>query len=193
MFRTAALAAALVATIVVADDKKPAVDEKAMMEAMMKLGAPGPEHKKLDPLAGEFTYTAKFWMAPGAPPMEMSGTSKTTWIMGGRFLQDDTSGPAQGGMPPFQGLGLTGYDNITKKYVGSWVDSMGTSITQMTGEIDAAGKMLTFHYEEFDPTIGKKAKVRQVIHINSHDMEFYKIMPDGTEMKTGEIKNTRKK
>ena len=119
MIRIALLAAALFAVTAVADDKKPAADEKAMMEAMMKQATPGPEHKKLEPLVGDWTYTAKFWMAPGAPPMEMAGDDKCTWIMDGRFLQDEVTGPAQAGMPPFQGLGLTGYDNTTKKYVGS--------------------------------------------------------------------------
>jgi hypothetical protein len=196
MFRTALLAAGLFTICAVADDKKPAADEKAMMEAMMKLASPGPEHKKLDSLAGDWTYTAKFWMAPGAPPMEMAGTTKYTWVMGGRFLQEEVSGPAQGGMPPFQGLGITGYDNITKKYVSTWIDSMGTGITPMTGEIDAAGKVLTFHFEEFDPMTGKMAKARQVIHVgghNHHELEFYKVMADGKEAKTGEIKATRKK
>jgi hypothetical protein len=197
MTRTALLAAALFATIAVADDKKPAApDEKAMMEMMMKLASPGPEHKKLDVLAGDWTYTAKFWMAPGAPPMEMAGTTKYTWLMGGRYLQDEVSGPAQAGMPAFQGLGITGYDNITKKYVASWIDSMGTGITPMTGEMDAAGKVLTMHYEEFDPMTGKMAKARQVLRIvdaNHHDLEFYKVMADGKDTKAGEIKATRKK
>jgi hypothetical protein len=199
MTRIALLAVALLAVTAVADDKKKvtaAPDEKAMTEAWAKMATPGAEHKKLDPLAGEWTYTAKFWMAPGAPPMEMKGEDKSVWIMDGRFLKGEVGGPAQNGMPPFQGVSVTGYDNSSKKYVSSWIDNMTTAITPMTGEMDAAGKVLTFHYEEFDPMIGKKVKARQVIRITGHDshvLEFYKAMPDGKDSKAGEIVYTRKK
>ena len=75
MTRTALLAAILLVTAVVADDKKPAADDKAMMEAMMKQATPGEHHKALDPLVGDWTYTAKFWMAP-APSDGNGGRSQ---------------------------------------------------------------------------------------------------------------------
>lgn len=66
MFRAALLTAAVFTAVAVADDKKPAVpDEATIMADMQKQATPGPEHKKLDPLAGEWTYEAKFNMAPG--------------------------------------------------------------------------------------------------------------------------------
>jgi hypothetical protein len=197
MIRTALLAAALLVTTAVADDKKVSPpDEKAVMEAMEKQATPGPEHKKLEPLVGEWTYTAEFWMAPGGPSMKMNGEAKRKWILDGRFIQEDVTGPAQGGMPPFQGRGLVGYDNHAKKYVGTWIDSMTTSISHMTGEMDAAGKVFTWRHEDYDPVFGKKIKMRDVIRMTGPDaqvMEFYKIAPDGKEMKSGEIKLTRKK
>jgi hypothetical protein len=194
MTRIALLTAALFAVTAFADDKKSIPDDK-IMEAMMKLGTPGPHHKALDPLAGDYTYTAKFWMAPGAPPMEMKGEDKCKWILDGRFLHDEVTGPAQAGMPPFHGLSVMGYDNASKKYQASWIDNMGTTIVQMTGKMDETGKVLTLHYEEFDPTQGKNAKAREVIHIggdHSHNIEFYRVMADGKEMKVGEINCTRK-
>jgi len=197
MTRIALLAVALIAVTAVADDKKPsAPDEKAMMANMEKYATPGPAHKKLDPLVGEWTYQAKFWMAPGAPPMEMSGTSKAAWVLDGRYIHDEIHGPAQNGMPPFEGHGVMGYDNHSKKYVGTWIDSMGTGISFMTGEMDAAGQTLTWHHEDYDPVFNKKVKMRDVVHVtgpNAHRMEFYKTPPDGKEMKAGEITYQRKK
>jgi hypothetical protein len=196
MTRIALLAVALLAVTAVADDKKPAFDEKAVMEAMEKQAKVGPEHKHLAALAGDWTYVAKFRMAPEAPPMEMKGAAKRTPIFGGRFLRDDVSGPAQGGMPAFEGLGITGYDNHEKKYVGTWIDSMSTSVTQMTGEGSADGKVLTMHSEQYDPTYGKVVKMRWVTRITGPDSnisEFYTTLPGGKEMKTGEIIYTRKK
>ena len=39
-------------------------DEKAMMEAMTKAGAPGEAHKKLEALVGRFSATVKTWSNP---------------------------------------------------------------------------------------------------------------------------------
>ena len=194
MSRIALLAALFAVTVVVADDKKAAPDEKAVMERMEKHAAVTEHHKRLESMVGEWTFEAKFYMAPGAPPMEMKGESTSKWILDGRFLQDEVHGDAFG--EKFTGIGMTGYDNHAKKYVGTWVDSMTTSIAHMTGEFDAAGKVFTWHHEDYDPVFGQKIKMRDVIKIESadkHVMEFYKTMPDGKEMKTGEIISTRKK
>src|SRR4051794_6646144 len=101
MTRTALLAAALFGVLGAltqprshaADEKKAAPDEKAVMANREKPAPPGAAQKKLEPMVGNWTYEAKFYMAPGAPPMEMKGETKTTWIMGGRFLQEEVSGP----------------------------------------------------------------------------------------------------
>lgn len=196
MSRIALLTVALFAVSAFADDKKSAPDVNAMMEAMQKQATPGPHQKALDPLVGDWTYKAKFWVAPGAPPMEMAGEAKSKWILDGRFLREEVTGPAQGGMPPFHGISVTGYDNATKKYQASWIDNMTTAILQMTGEMSDDGKVLTLHYHEFDPLQGKNAKGREVIHLGGskdHSMEFYRVMADGKEMKVGEIKYTPKK
>ena len=46
----------------------------AEMEAMMKAATPGDQHKMLARMVGDWTFTQKFWMAPGQPPGESSGT-----------------------------------------------------------------------------------------------------------------------
>lgn len=197
MFRTALVVCALLTLTVIADDKKAAPpDEKAAMERMMKYGTPGPEHQKLAAMAGDFTYTAKFWMTPDAPPMEMKGTTKRTMIMDGRFLKDETSSEAQANMPAFHGQGITGFDLYKKKFVGSWIDSMSTSIANMTGELDASGKVLTMLSEQYDPMLDAVVKMRWVSKLTGPDtqsMEFYTTLPGGKEMKSGEIHYTRKK
>lgn len=104
-----------------AEDKPaaPAADPK--MEEMMKkveaAGAPGAAHKALAPLAGEWTVEVKSWMTPGAPPMVTKGTAKATWIMDGRFLQEEFHGEMMG--KPFHGMSLMGYDNMTKNITAS--------------------------------------------------------------------------
>jgi hypothetical protein len=185
------LALAIVLPIL-ADDKKPAFDEKAAMEAMMKHAEPGEFHKKLEPLIGEWTFKAAFTMAPDQPAMEMNGTGTRKWIMDGRFMQDDANGSGM----PFKGLGISGYDNALKKYVSVWVDSMTTSIGYSIGEVDSSGKVFTYHREEYNPMFGQRVKARDVIKVidkDNHEMEFYTTPPGGKEMRSGTIKYTRKK
>lgn len=185
--------ALLIACPVNADDKKPAVDEAAAMAAMMKHAEVGPYHKKLEPMIGEWTFKAAFSMAPGVPAKEMNGTASRKWLFDGRFMHDSAKGAEA---MPFQGMGLTGYDNSTKKYNGVWVDSMTTSIMISTGEVDSTGKVFTYHRDEFNPMYGQRVKARDVVTVvdnDHHTMEFYTTPPGGKEYKSGTIKYTRKK
>jgi hypothetical protein len=173
-----------------ADDKKKA---EPSLEDYAKMSQPGPEHKKLDPLAGSWTFTAKMWMDPSKPPTESKGTSENKWILDGRFLAQDVSGEMMG--MKFTGHGLTGFDKAQGKYTGVWVDSMGTGFSTSVGTADQAGKVFTYTREETDPVTKQKSKARDVIRIESNDkyvMEMYKD-EGGKEIKMMEIVSTRKK
>ena len=45
----------------------------------------------------------------------------------------------------FKGMGVEGYDNVKKKFVGSWIDNMGTGIQFSDGTYDPATKTLHLH------------------------------------------------
>src|SRR3954470_10057382 len=96
-----------------------APNEKEMMEKYMKAAAPGPEHAEMTKMAGKWTMDVSMWMAPGTPAQKSKGTSTYTSVMGGRYLQQEAKGDMNG--QPFEGMGLDGYDNVTKTYVSSWV------------------------------------------------------------------------
>ncbi len=200
LLNTAALAvvACLVLRPGLADDKKDAVklDDKAKaeLEAYLKYASPGPEHKRLEPLNGSWTFTAKMWMDPAQKePTESKGTADRKWVLGGRFLQEEIKGEFMG--QPFQGFGLTGYDNGQKKYIGTWGDTMATGLSNSSGTSDEAGKVFTFTREDFDPVSKKTIKGRDLVRIlgdDKHTMEMYKTGPDGKEMKVLELVFTRK-
>ena len=195
MVRTLCLCAALTGLILAnrSTADEPKIDEKAAMDALMKAATPGEFHKKLNPLVGEFDFTVKYWMDPSKPPSESKGTSSGKWIMGNRYLLQTAKGDF-GGMP-FEGAGVTGYDNLQKKYVYSWVDNMGTGIMTAQGSIDESGKVLTFHNEVIDPTINQKVKGKDVttfVDENTIKTEFFKLS-GGKEVKVMEINYKRKK
>src|SRR5207247_8219601 len=50
---------------------------------------PGADHKKLEPLVGNWTFTMKMWGEPGKPPQEGKGTAEEKWVVDGHFLQED--------------------------------------------------------------------------------------------------------
>jgi hypothetical protein len=169
-----------------------AADKEPSLEDYVKASQPGPEHKALEPLAGEWTYSAKMWMKPGDEPLEMSGKSTRKWILGGRFLHDEVE--SEKPIAGFKGIGLMGYDKVQKKYTTVWVDSMTTSIATSLGTADKEGKVFTYEGEMLDPVTGKSIKGHDVIRIvdrDKHVMEMYKVV-SGKKIKVMEMTCVRK-
>jgi hypothetical protein len=168
--------------------------QEEMMKAWMAAATPGEAHKKLEPVIGSFTVKTKMWMDPSKPPEETGGTSENKWVLGGRFVEQHVDGTAMG--QPFSGIGYTGYDNYKKKYVGSWVDSMGTMIMTSAGTADASGKQITFWSTMDDVVMKKTMKVKSqvtIVDADHHTYEMWGPAPDGKMFKTLEVQYTRKK
>lgn len=184
------------ATLAAQEKKKPAAppDEKAMMEAWEKAMTPGEMHQKLQPFVGNFDCRVRSWMDPNKPPEDSAGTSEAKWIFGDRFIEQTFEGSMMG--QAFNGLGYTGYDNVKKKYVGTWMDSMGTGIYINSGTVDASGKIWTFKGNMDDPLTGKAISVDQKLTLTDNDhhtFEMWMAGPDGKKFKTLEIEYSRKK
>lgn len=169
-----------------AEDAKGQPSPEEMMAEYMKMGQPGPQHEQLKPLLGSWKTVTKMWLAPGAEPQMTEGSSKVTSIMGGRFLNEEFSSTFMG--MPFQGFGITGYDNIKKAFVGTWIDSMGTSIMLTKGTVDSEGKTITWMGTHPDLD-GSEKSIRMVHKMISNDervLEFYEDR-EGQEVKSMEI------
>jgi len=191
-------ASVLVAVAAVGQDKaaekaKPAaMDPKAAMEAMQKAATPGDAHKKLEPLVGTFDAKVTMWMAPGQPPQESTGTSETSWVLGGRFLETKYQGTFMD--QPFSGIGYTGYDNVTKKYIGTWMDTASTGMMTSSGTM--SGKNMKMIATMSDPMSGKVMRSTETFTITDNDhnrMEMWDKGPDGKPVKVMQIDYTRKK
>ena len=76
-----------------AEDKQPQMspDQKAMMQAWMKFMTPSEGHKMLDGMVGTWETKVTAYLAPGAPPMVSTGVSEISWILGGRYMGEDTA------------------------------------------------------------------------------------------------------
>jgi hypothetical protein len=167
-------------------------DKDNPLQAYEKAGQPGAEHKVLQTFVGEWNYTARMWVKPGADPIEMSGSVVRKSIFGGRFIKDEV----QNEKPHrnFKGLGLLGYDNTRKKYTTVWVDSMSTAIHTSLGTLDKDGKVFTFTGTSIDPVSGKEIKGRSVVRLAGKDRVVMEESRDegGKWVKMMEITYTRK-
>jgi hypothetical protein len=178
-------------------------DMDKMMAQMMEMSKLNENHKLLADLAGTWTYTVTMWMNPdpNAKPETSKGTAVRKSIMDGRYFVLDVSGkmqmPGPDGKPKdmtFKGMGIEGYDNVKKKFVGTWIDNMGTGIMMAEGTYDPATKTFTYTGEvEMIP--GMKQKIREVIKVVDKDHHVFEWYEDrgGKEAKTMEISYTRKK
>ena len=137
----ATMVMAFAASAFAADAPKMDPQMAEMMQKFQAYATPGPQHKMLADMAGKWTYTSKMWMQAGAKPEESKGTSTFKMIMGGRWLQHETKGKAMG--QSFEGMGLTGFDNLKGKFQTMWIDNMGTGMMTGEGSFDAASKTLT--------------------------------------------------
>jgi Protein of unknown function (DUF1579) len=176
-----------------AQDKKAAapMDEKAMMEVMQKAATPGEGHKKLESMIGTFDAKVKIWMDPSKPPAESVGTSVNSWVLGNRFIETKHQGTFMG--QPFSGVGYTGYDNTTKKYEGTWMDTASTGMMVSKGTM--SGNVMTTSSTMADPTTGKMTTMKMKTTVADKDhytMEMWGPGPDGKEHKMMEINYTRK-
>lgn len=193
---TLGVLALLTATLAIAQDAKPdkAAQQKAAMDAMMKAATPGEAHKKLNAMAGTFDVKVKSWMEPGAPAMEWTGKSVNEWVLGGRWLQQRFDGTFMN--MPFSGIGYTGYDNIRQMYVGTWMDSMSTSVMTSSGSVPEGGKTWSFSGMMMDPMSREAVNVDEKITVTDNDhhvLEMYGPGPDGMNFKMMEISYTRHK
>jgi len=178
-------------------DKGQSPPMSAEMEAAYaKAGTPGPEHEMLKSRAGSWTHVVKFRMAPDQEWMELKGTSERKVMMGGRYVQQETKGAAMmEGQPPFEGFGVTGYDNIQKKYVNVWFDNEGTGMMISYGTADPTGKVITYAGEYPDAMTGKVKKIKSITRMKDDKTEVYEMYdttPDGKEYVTLEVTYTKK-
>ncbi len=184
----------LAASVAMAKGKKTEkpMDPQAMMEVYTKLAAPGEQHKQLASLAGSWTTKTKEWMEPNKPPVESTGSAEMKMLLDGRFLQQELTGQMMG--QPFSGLEITAHDNLLKRYVTSWMSTMGTGIFMMEGTASSDGKTITLKGQHAEPGGGymKHRAIWKIVDNNTQTFDMYGAHPGEKEWKMMEMTYTRK-
>lgn len=117
------------------------MNKDEMMKKWKEFSTPGEAHKFLGTFAGKWTYTSKSWESKDAKAEESTGKATMKMIMGGRYLQQDVKGKMMG--MNYEGMGITGYDNLKKKTITTWMDNMGTGMVVGSGDLDLQKKLIT--------------------------------------------------
>ncbi|HVF88705.1 MAG TPA: DUF1579 domain-containing protein [Blastocatellia bacterium] len=177
------------------DEKAPAMSQE-MMKRWMDAATPGEGHKLLDQFVGKWEVSTRMWIeGPGKPPAETKATVEGKWIMDGRYVQEDSTSQVMG--MPHKSIGITGYDNIKKKYVMSYIDNMGTSIYTAEGTLDESGKVMTLFGKFDEPMTGERDKiikfVTRLVGPDKHIFEIYDLVGTPDEFKSLEMTYARKR
>ena len=186
-------AAGLVLAQAKPQDKSMADQQKAMQEAVMKAGAVNENHALLKPLIGKWKSAIKTWESPTGMPQTSEGSSTAMSLYDGRFVMEDLKSTMMG--MPFQGMSVTGYDNLQKKFCIFWIDNSSTAFFLFMGTYDPMKKAFTYTSKWTMP-MGQVWDVRMVIRVVSNDehvQEMHVTMPGMKEYKTMEITYTRAK
>ena len=194
---TGMLVIAVAAAVVVrvkADDKKksPELDPQALEKLFAEFAKPGEAHESFKQMVGKWDTESKNYMVDMENPSVTQGTATFRLLMGGRYLQQDLRGEYEG--QKFEGMGISGFDNATKKYVGICIDNYGTGIMHSEGEFDPETDTMTEIAETSSP-LGKMRMKMVAKHINDDKFTFsmYLLGPDDEEQKHMVITYTRAK
>jgi hypothetical protein len=165
------------------------------LQACMAAGTPGKQHETLAKGVGKWQGKNTMWMAPDAPPIVSDCSSTVTSIMDGHYVRVETVGDMPG-MGPYNGQGTYGYDNVSGKFVCTWIDNHSTGIMTGTGQLSPDGKTMTWTCTFNCPITKKPAVMRQVDTMtgpNSQTIEMFGADPKtGKEYKMVQLELTRK-
>jgi hypothetical protein len=168
---------------------------QADVQACMVAGTPGNMHEHLAKGAGGWNGKNTMWMVPGGEPMVSDSTTTVTPIMDGRFVKVETKGEMPG-MGPYHGVGIYGFDNVSQKFISTWIDNHSTGIMTGTGELSPDGKTLTWKYSFNCPITKKPSVMREIETITGPDtkmLEMFSADPkSGKEFKMMSIELTKK-
>jgi hypothetical protein len=168
---------------------------EADMQACMMAGQPGKQHERLAKDVGTWHGKNTMWMGPGGEAQTTESTTVVTSIMNGHYTKGDVKGEMPG-MGPFEGCGVYGFDNVSQKFVSTWIDSQNTGIMYGTGDMSADGKTITWKYTYNCPILKKPVVMREIDRWNGPNSKTLEMWgPDpksGKEYKMMQMELTRK-
>jgi hypothetical protein len=187
-----------------AADPRPPEPSTAALPPIVQRTAPGPGHKALEPLLGDFRVEKQLFVAIGTPehPARSEGmTTHREWIGDGRFLHDVTRGSIGG--QPYYRAGFLGYNNMEQRYEWTTADNFTPILMSYRAKArNGIAQPIQMSGTFTDPgvtgeaNVGKSIPMRTVIKIESpdrHVFELYFTAPGKPEVLADRMVFTRVK
>jgi hypothetical protein len=153
-----ALAAAAFGAAALAQDD----GQAEMMKKWKTVAAPGPQHRLLDTMIGEWETTTTMARMPAT-----KGTAKYEWILGGRFVEGRTTGSFMGG--PMETRDYWGFDTYKKHYTRMGIATWGTNMLVSDGKAERDGKAIHFYGRMDEWLDGTLKNVRHTLRFDGPD------------------------
>ncbi|MGK7294780.1 MAG: DUF1579 family protein [Candidatus Wenzhouxiangella sp. M2_3B_020] len=134
--------------------------EAETMEAWSAAAEVGEQHLWLSKKTGEWEAEMELWMDPDEPPMTGTASVSRQMELGGRVLLEYWNGEAMG--DKFEGVGRTGYNNVTDQYWSTWTDTMSTGLFESHGTAVEGTDQLTLKGDYIDPQTNETVATRYV-------------------------------
>jgi hypothetical protein len=150
------------------------------------------EMKHLKAEVGTWNAEIRMYGDPSGEPQVSKGT-ETNFMLGDMWLISHFKGEMMG--EKFEGSSQMGFNPDTKKYTGTWVDSMSPYAMSMEGSWDEKTKTLTQIGTGKDPS-GNESKMKMTsVRKDDGSRLFTMFMqgPNGEDMKVMEIHYTKAK
>jgi len=195
--RTALLSTALLVGAVPWQDAT-AADQatrtSAAVQALDNAMTPGEGQKRLDSMIGSFDVTVLVWTNPAKPPLEFKGSAVNTWTLGGRYVQTMLAAVMDG--DKFDGIGYYGYDNATRSYQASWMDTGSTAIGWYRGKMDKSGRAALLKSVQASSSSGTPLELELRVSIaegGDHVTQLWGAPTGGKAFKLMELRSVRTK
>lgn len=160
------------------------LSEEELMEQMMAAATPGPMQAWLLEDVGTWKGESRSWSAPGSEAYEMEASFTIVPRLGGRFTECNYESEYPG-MPRFEGIAITGYDNAAGEFQAMWIDSYGTTMMTGTGKRSDDGRAIEMTYSFHCPVRHRRVLLWQEIVRESPDRQTHRMwseaMSDGSK------------
>ncbi len=141
----------------------------------MAVSRPGAEHRWLDPLVGSWNIDLR-WHSAGEAETRMSGTSENRWILGGRFLQCEST--AGEGPSRIDATTIYGFDNNQKRFFSLAFHNLATSYRELSGSYDPVTASFLLSGKERNEVTGSVLVYRELLKVEGPDRHVLRVYVD---------------
>ena len=116
-----------------------------------------------------------------------------SWVLDERYVQLMLAGNVA--EEPYSGIGYAGFDNTTKKYMATFMDSASTGMEWYTGGFDQIGMRATLKASIANPLTGKPTPMEMRLTIDAagnHVTELWGMGVGTTMFKNVEFRYTKR-